>query len=319
MKKRPHKPVLLRFARQTAEAALAYLAMGILRLMPLDQASALGGWLGRTFGPHLRVSRRAAAGLRIAFPGISDAEIRRIIGAMWDNFARIFTEFPHLKEIVDAENGRVTLVGADNVLSIKAPDQAVILIAGHLANWEIIPATLARHLGIELTIVVREPNNPLVRGILRRLRGVAGGRLVPKGAAGASRLLKTVSRGGKVLLLVDQKMSDGMAVPFFGVEAMTAAAPARLALKFHCPVVPLRVERLGGARFRVTCYPMLPLPNGGDSRANRFALASQMNCLLEGWIRERPEDWFWLHRRWPAEAYEAVARSNPTTREPREP
>jgi Kdo2-lipid IVA lauroyltransferase/acyltransferase len=99
--------------------------------------------------------------------------------------------------------------------------------------------------------------------------------------------------------LADQKLNDGIAVPFFGRPAMTAPALALLALHFDCAVLPARVERLGGAHFRLTLYPLLDLPHSGDRDADAAALMRTVNATLEGWIRERPEQWFWVHSRWP--------------------
>ncbi|MEE1569571.1 MAG: lysophospholipid acyltransferase family protein, partial [Alphaproteobacteria bacterium] len=93
--------------------------------------------------------------------------------------------------------------------------------------------------------------------------------------------------------------NDGIAVPFFGREAMTAPALAQLALKFGCPVVPAKVVRTGGAHFRLTLYPPLEMPASGDKQANVAALMRQVNELIEGWVRENPGQWMWVHQRWP--------------------
>ena len=100
-------------------------------------------------------------------------------------------------------------------------------------------------------------------------------------------------------MLVDQKMNDGIAVPFFGRAAMTAPALAQLGLRYRCPVVPVRLERLAGCRFRVTIHPPLSFPDTGDQAADVRTTMTAVNALLEGWIRAGPEQWLWLHRRWP--------------------
>ncbi|MDP6174798.1 MAG: lysophospholipid acyltransferase family protein [Rhodospirillales bacterium] len=100
-------------------------------------------------------------------------------------------------------------------------------------------------------------------------------------------------------MLVDQKMNDGISVPLLGLDAMTAPALAQFAVKFNCPVVPTRVERLGGARFRLTFYPPIEAPVTGDKQADIRAFMIQVNDLLSQWIRERPEQWLWVHNRWP--------------------
>jgi KDO2-lipid IV(A) lauroyltransferase len=140
--------------------------------------------------------------------------------------------------------------------------------------------------------------------IITDLRRVAVGGDVPqfaKGAAGARAALAFLRGGGRLGMLVDQKLNDGIAVPFFGRLAMTAPAAAAYALRFGCPVVPAYVERLGPARFRVICEAPLALPATGDRIADIAALTTEINGCLERWIRARPESWLWLHRRWPKE------------------
>ncbi len=100
-------------------------------------------------------------------------------------------------------------------------------------------------------------------------------------------------------MLVDQKQNDGIPVPFFGRDAMTAPAIGRLALRFNCPVVPIRTERLDGARFRFTVLPPIELAPTGDGAFDVAAAMARINALIEEWVRARPGQWLWLHRRWP--------------------
>ncbi len=123
--------------------------------------------------------------------------------------------------------------------------------------------------------------------------------LIPKGSAGARQMIASLGRGGHLGMLVDQKMNDGIEAGFFGHKAMTAPALAQLALKYDCPVLPARVERIDGARFRVIVEAPLALPRSGDRAADTRALTETVNRYLERWIAERPEQWLWLHRRWP--------------------
>ena len=151
--------------------------------------------------------------------------------------------------------------------------------------------------GISVAQIYRAANNPSVDRMIIRFRG--DGELIPKGAVAARRAIAVLRRGMHLTMLADQKMNDGIPVPFFGRTAMTSSALASLALRFDCDVLPVRVERLGGARFRLTVFPPLPLPRSGDRHADVAALMARVNQILEEWIRDRPEEWFWLHRRWP--------------------
>jgi len=134
--------------------------------------------------------------------------------------------------------------------------------------------------------------------MIARFRGDRG-EFIPKDAIAARGAIAALRRGMHLGLLADQKMNDGIPVPFFGRPAMTAPALAVLALRFNCDVLPLRVERLNGARFRVTVFPPPPLSRSGDPHADAAALMARVNAILEEWIRDRPEQWLWVHRRWP--------------------
>lgn len=280
------------------EAAGAWLFFTVLRGLPLDVASAVCGMLARLVGPRLGISRRARRNLATAFPDLASAEVERVVRGMWDNLGRVAAEYPHLGRIrVFAASGRVETRGIEHLDGAVAAGRSAILFGAHLGNWE-IAALAAGQYGIDVAQIYRAANNPLVDRMIARFRG-NDSEFIPKGAYASRRALAALKRGGHLSLLVDQKLNDGIAVPFFGHDAMTAPALATLALHFDCAVLPARVERLQGARFRLTIEPALPLPRTGDRAAGIAALMTVVNRTLEGWIRERPEQWFWLHSRWP--------------------
>jgi KDO2-lipid IV(A) lauroyltransferase len=276
-------------------AASSFAALGLL---PLDWASALGGALARRIGPSLGISNRARRNLARAFPELSGIEIERIIAGMWDNLGRVAAEYPHLRKIrVFEAGGRVETHGFEHLDRAVAAGRRMIIFSGHIANWE-IGLLAAVQYGISVAQIYRAANNPLVDRMITRYRGHAG-ELIPKGAVGARRAIAMLRRGGHLTMLADQKMNDGIPVAFFGRPAMTSSALASLALRFECDVLPARVERLNGAHFRLTVFPPLPLPRSGDHHADVAALMARVNETLEDWVRDRPEQWFWLHRRWP--------------------
>ncbi len=277
-------------------------ALAGMSALSADRASALGGFLGRKLGPHLPVSQRARRNLRLALPGLDREEQAAIITGMWDNLGRVAAEYPHLTALTQSEAGRVQVVGLEHVSALKDNDGGAILASGHFANWEIMPV-MAALAGLDPIGVVREPNNPLVGRVIEDLRSVAGGRRVPKGAKGAYEAMAALRRGQVLMMLVDQKMNDGIAVPFFGQPAMTAPAVAQLALRYGVPIVLVRNERLGGTRFRITCTPPITVEPSSNRQADTLALMTKINQVLEDWIRDKPEDWLWLHRRWPKGTY----------------
>lgn len=276
--------------RYLAEAAIVYILLTIMRFLPLDTASAMGGFIARSIGPRLAVSRKARRNLARSLPHLSDAEQRAAITAMWDNLGRNFAEMPHLKRIAGE---RVEILGHDIADSLRSDGIGAIMFGGHLANWEFATAIMHSNLRLPSGGVYRAPNNPYVDAVVKRLRHAEPGvTIVPKGRSGTRDMVRTIKDGNHFIILIDQKYNEGVAAPFFGRPAMTSPAFAELGRKFDCPVVPFRIERLGGARFRFTLFP--PLALSDDPLAN----IAQAHALLEQWIAERPGQWLWLHRRW---------------------
>jgi len=290
---------LNRYLFHPLEAAMALVVYSLMRVLSIDMASALGGWLGRTVGPHIPVSARAVKNLSAAFPEKSPAEIATIVRAMWDNLGRMAAEYPHLGEInVYDPEGRVEVSGFEYVDLLREDGRGGIFFSGHIANWEILSLGATQR-GVPLDRVYREANNRLVEWLYQHGRAAVEGALIPKGSAGARVLLRSLEDNRHIAMMVDQKMNDGIPVPFFGRDVMTAPALAELALRYDCPVVPARVERLKGAYFRLLIYPPLELVKTGDRQADVAANMAQVNAILEQWIRDTPEQWLWLHNRWP--------------------
>ena len=287
----------LRQASYFLQAVALLLFLGFCRLLPIDWASALGGWIGRTIGPHMGQSKKAMRNLRRALPENSTVQNQHIIIGMWDNLGRVIAEYPHLPRIcAQLKGGRVEIEGLDIIRALAGDGKPGILFGGHLANWEVQPF-IARHTGLELGLIYRAPNNEWVDKLLRRLRDAP--MLFRKGAEGAKALFSLLRHGGHAAMLVDQKMNDGIPIPFFGRDAMTAPAIAQFAVRLGCVLVPVRTERLNGARFRITVYPPLDLPATGDRAADERAIMVRINAMIEDWVRARPDQWLWLHRRWP--------------------
>ena len=216
---------------------------------------------------------------------------------MWDNLGRTAAEYPHLPAICAEGSGRIEVVNGGAVAALAHDGRPGIIFGGHFANWEVGPYTLRRLLGVPLTSVYRAPNNPWVEPVLNRLRRAPD--RIAKGSEGGRHLMRLLKGGGHVGILVDQKLNDGIAVPFFGRDAMTAPAVARFGLRFDCPLLPVNAERLGGARFRVTVGAPIELSSTGDTERDVHGTMRRINDMLEGWVRQRPEQWLWVHNRWP--------------------
>lgn len=292
--------------RRLEAGALAGL-LAMVRAVPVATASNIGGALARGIGPWLPVSQVAERNLRRAMAELDRAQRRQIIRGVWDNLGRTVAELPHVAAL-----GRVAphsagpgfeFCGERGLAALRARGGPALFFSAHIGNWELILPAAAR-LGLSVSGFYRAAGNPLVDAIVRdlRLRPLhPDARLFAKGASGARAALAHLARGGLLGMLVDQKMNDGIALPFFGRPAMTAPALAQLALRFGCPVIPVHVRRLGPARFRVIWEDPLALPDSGDRQADIAVLMAEVNATVERWVRAEPQSWLWLHRRWLAE------------------
>jgi KDO2-lipid IV(A) lauroyltransferase len=291
-------PPFGRRVRLGLEAAAVRVAAALFGALPLDAASAFGGFIGRTIGPRLGVSRRARRNLARAFPDLDRAAIERIVVDMWDNLGRTAAELPHLRQIVSGDPARVEVLGIEHVRALAEDGRPGIFFAGHLANWELLAPVALAH-GVRLSMVYRMANNQASELAIQKARGGDWADYMPKGASTARRIIEILRRGGHVALLADQKTNNGIAVPFFGRDAMTTPIIGLCAQRFDCPVVPAQAIRLGGARFRITAHPPLDLPRGADGKVDVRAATALVNATIEGWVRAHPAQWMWLHQRWP--------------------
>jgi KDO2-lipid IV(A) lauroyltransferase len=287
--------------RYAVEAALFFAFMALFRLLGLDRASALGGWIGRTVGPLLNSDRTARANLAAAFPEKSDAERDAIRMAMWNNLGRVVAEYPHLDKFSPhGPDARIAVTFRTDFTPDNAQGRAAMFLSGHLANWEMMPI-LGHQLGYEGATVVRPPNNPLVANYIERQRGLNG----PKAQIAkhnAVRRMIGFLKGGKALyMLVDQKNNEGLPAPFFGRIAMTTPAPAALALKLKAKILVAANRRLDGARFHVTVHDGPDFTPSGDETADIQRLTEILTARIEQIVRDDPAQWLWIHRRWPTD------------------
>lgn len=292
----------LRTVSRLAEAALAWGFYFLLKLLPVEVASAAVGKLARWLGPFIPVSHVARVNLAIAFPHKIKAEKEKILRGCWENLGRVVGEFPHLRQIAQEDN-RVTIIGGHYVHEIKRSGKSAILFSGHLANWEVLAATAALQ-GIPVSLVYRPASNPWTESLYQYARRGITRAQYPKNRDGAKQILQALKHSDEVMaMLVDQKMNDGVAIPFFGKPAMTAKAIAEFALRYQVPVYPIRIQRNKDVNFTIEILPRLTMPEGSEHAEKVVALLTTINQLLEQWIAQKPEDWFWLHRRWPKEIY----------------
>lgn len=280
------------------QAAAIQGALETLSILPLSFASGFGSLLFRTVGPFLKADKVARRNLAHAFPDWDQAQIDRTVRDVWDNLGRGAGEFAHVTKIdPTAPDSPVTVIGLENLLSAKEHG-AFILLSAHIANWE-MAALVPAYYGIRLNNIYRHADNPWMDKYFRRKRGALTGRLIPKGVKGIREIFAGMKRGEPAGVLIDQKLNEGRPIPFFGRDAMTATAPIEMAVQMKLPIVPVQLERVEKTKFILTFHPWMELPDTGDRGEDAITVIKTFNAMLESWIRKRPGQWFWVHKRWP--------------------
>ena len=287
--------------------AVAFSALfALLRLLGVERASGLGGWLLRALGPRTGTHRTVMRNLRIAFPDMAPAARDRLAVDQWEQTGRTFAELAVMDRLTP-EGGRVEIVGLERLHAIRDGDRPAVLISGHLANFEVMAAVIMAA-GVPCQVTYRATNNPYVDALIRKSRERYGIRLFAPKGDGTRELMSGMKRGDSIALLVDQKYAEGPEVQFFGHPVNGSPGAARLAMKFDTVIQPLSVVRLPGVRFRVTAHEPIRVPDTGDKPADVRRGVQAVNTFVEDRVREHPVDWFWVHKRWPDAVYADLPR-----------
>jgi KDO2-lipid IV(A) lauroyltransferase len=297
-----------RSAKAAADATLGWLAVGALRVLRAinrkHMASVAGGIM-RGLGPRLKEHRIGRDNLVAAFPEKSPAEIDHILRDVWDNLGRVAAEFAHIDRLRIAEpdaleNGDIlyTREVYDRFQRLRTDGKPALIFAAHLANWE-LPALVASTYQLDTTVLYRRPNIGAVSDAVIAIRQGSMGTLVPTGLDAPVKLGRVLEAGGHVAMLVDQHYVNGVDVTFFGRRCKANPFIARLARQVECPIHGTRIVRLGDRhRFRVDLTEAIAPARGPDGRIDIAGTMQAITSVIEGWVREHPEQWLWVHRRW---------------------
>jgi KDO2-lipid IV(A) lauroyltransferase len=299
LRKQIDRVAMLQRARWGMEAGLLHLFWRICARLEPHAASAFGQRLLRRIGPRLGKTAHMRRNLRLAFPHLSEAARADLLREVWGNAGAVLAEYPHFKAIChDDFDGHFEFLEQWDLHDYRAGRRHGVFVSAHVGNWEFCAAAAGRQ-GIPITVIYAPSRNPYIERLLRRRREALGCRLVSLDE-GARPLLRELGEGRSVGLVVDTRDDDGMPIPFFGHDKLTTLAPARLALRFGCELIPVRIERLGPARFRLTVHePVRPDRALASEKDQAMQMMGEVNRLFEQWIRERPEQWLCIKRAWP--------------------
>jgi Kdo2-lipid IVA lauroyltransferase/acyltransferase len=289
--------------------AVGALTIGLLRIVryfdPIKTAN-LFGRLMRMTGPLIlrREQRTGRANLTAAFPEKTPEEIETILSGVWDNLGRFAAEFAHLDHIwqhdpAHPEDSRIEIEPRTHELfaQLRLDGKPALIFFCHLGNWE-LPAVAAVAHGLDSAILFRRPNIASIDRMIRDLRAVKMGTLIISGRTAPFQLATALQNGQHVALQVDQWFKTGVEVTFFGRKTMANPALARLLRQIECPIHGVRIIRLPGHRFRAELSEEVPPVRDASGQIDVQGTTQRITSVVEGWVREYPDQWLWLHRRW---------------------
>jgi len=288
--------IIIKTIRYFLEAILGFIFLLFTKILGLRLSRNIMSFILSLVGPRLKITKRAKDNLKIAFPDMPNSEKKIIISNMWKNIGMVLTEFFHLTRIAKEKKLRIEVVGGD--IAKKYEGVGAIFVSGHFANWEIIPLIL-RDYRREVAGIYRHSNNFFVNKwvVKQRINNTTPNQ-IKKGSSGARQMLSLLKRNGTIAMLVDQKLSSGVAADFFGTKSMTSDGAATLSLRYGYPVIPMNVERKEGSNFRITFYEEIKINKTDNNQENIKVFTTEINKFLENCIKNKPEDWFWVHNRW---------------------
>jgi KDO2-lipid IV(A) lauroyltransferase len=308
-----HRPLIRAAAiarnatKPVADAVVGALASGLLHAArsfdPIKTADFFGAGM-RKLGPRLSEHNVGRANLAAAFPEKSAEEIDTILAGVWDNIGRLVAEFAHLDHVWDLdrdhpERGRIEIEPRSVELfdKLRLDGKPALIFASHLGNWE-LPAVAAAAHGLDSAVLFRRPNIPAADRIVQELRSVKMGTLIASGPTAPFKLAEALQNGQHVGMLVDQWFTNGVEVTFFGRKTRVNPMLARLLRQIECPVHGARIIRLPNHRFRAELTEEIPPIRNAKGEIDIQGTMQVITSTIESWIRDYPEQWLWLHRRW---------------------
>ncbi len=293
--------------RRAGDAVFGFLTVQTLRFIRLINVRTMANVSSavmRRVGPLLKEHRIGRANLIAAFPEKTSTEIETILGGVWDNLGRVGAEFAHIDRLWDYDPanrrpGRIMDSEVTEAIALRLRDDGkpALIFTAHLANWE-LAAVGAHAYGVDSTVLYRRPNVPAISNAVIGMREGCMGTLIPTSTGAPQRLLEALQRGSHVAMLVDQYSVQGVPVTFFGRPTRANSLIARLARHVDCPIHGIHVVRYSDGRFQLRVTEALDAPRDADGKIDVERTMQAITDVVEGWVREHPEQWLWVHRRW---------------------
>ena len=284
------------FIRYFIEFFLYKIVFVILSLFSRKFSKKIFSYSFMLLGRLSKYNKIAKNNCKIVFSDFSDKEITKIINNSWKNLGKNLYELNNLKKLIDDKNA-IKILGLEKLKKIKKENSPVIFFSIHSGNWEICVPILDKS-GFNIGAIYRHINNVFFDRYIFKKRTdslkTKNSFYTPKGKLSAKEILEGVINNKNIFLLVDQKDSAGTLINFFGKKVKTQTGFLKIARKYNLKIIPIKNIRLPDNTLQITFEE--PLGHSNDKISDDKKML-EINAIVERWIRESPENWFWQHKR----------------------
>lgn len=275
------------------QAFFVYLFFFIGRVLGIKISRKIFASLFCFIGPFFKSKKILDKNFNIFKKNISVEEKNRIIHNMWKNYGMTFIEYIFLNHFKKT-NINIEILGKNNLRTPIDENKPVIFISGHFANFELMSMAIAKK-NINLATIYRPLNNFFINPLMEHLRKkYVCKNQIKKGINGVRETIEFIKKKHSIALMVDQRVSEGEKINFFGKYALTTTLPAQLAIKFNLKIIPVYIERIKNDKFRIEFQDRIN-PNHFK---NKLELTKELNKIIEKMIVKNPNQWIWTHNRW---------------------
>ena len=284
---------MIKFFTYFIQSIIIYIFFILGKIMGITLSRKLFSYLFLKIGHNFKSKKLIESNLNIYSKSLTEIKRDEIISGMWKNYGKTFIEYIFL-DYFKKNNTHMKIEGADkleNVLEFKKP---VIFVSGHFANYELMSMEIVKK-NINLATIYRPLNNYFLNPFMEYLRRkYVCKNQIKKGVSGVREAIEYLKKGYSIALMIDQRVSEGEKINFFGKSALTTTLPAQLALKFDLSIIPVFIERDQNDNFKIKFYQEIN-PKSFNNKSN---LTDKLNKVIEEMIICRPEGWIWTHNRW---------------------
>ena len=284
---------MIKFFKYLVQSIFIYIFYIFGRILGIKLSRKIFAFIFSKFAPFFKSKKVIEKNLSIFNEKILESEKKRISLNMWKNYGMTFIEYIFL-DFFRKNNSHIQIVGEKNLDNIINKNKPAIFVSGHFANFELMSMEITKK-NIKLATIYRPLNNFFLNPFMEYIRKkYVCENQIKKGLKGVRESIEYLKKDISIALMIDQRVSEGEKIPFFGKLAFTTTLPAQLAIKFNVPIIPVFIERIDQDKFRIEFFKEIYASNID----NKINLTKKLNKVLENMILKNPNQWIWTHNRW---------------------